>query len=580
MGEEIQKVQIRQTVEEHLKKELKYNRKGIKVLSLFFIDKVANYRQYDEYGNPVKGRIAEWFEEAYTDLVSKPAYKGVLPYAAAEVHDGYFSADRKQGKVVELKDTSGNTKADEDTYNLIMKDKERLLSMDVPLRFIFSHSALKEGWDNPNIFQICSLREMGAERERRQTLGRGLRLPVNQDGSRVFDDSINRLTVIANESFEEYARGLQADIEQDCNIKFGRIEKIVFAKIVDETTGETIGQDKSERIWSALLEKEYIDKNGDITDNFDPKKEGFELKLPEEFVPIRAGITDEVKRHIFKNRIVNSRERRDVKYNKHIELNEDFKALWEKISKKTRYSVEFETDSLVKSAASNIATMNAISPTRILLDKTEVDITEAGIEGGNVLFTKTETVKANFVLPDILALLQRETELTRSTLVEILKRSGRIKDFKVNPQAFMTEAAKQINRALHKMVVDGIKYECIEGQYYEMRLFEEAEVQEYLSRLYKVKNKENTPYNYISYDSELEHEIAKKLDSNENVKFFCKLPRGFVVPTPVGNYNPDWAVVTEYDEKLYLVRETKSTHDRDGRRETENRKVRLRQSPF
>ena len=265
MGDEVLKTQIRQTVEEHFKKERKFKDKGIKVLSLFFIDKVANYRWYDDEGNPRQGKLAEWFEEAYQKVSRKSIYAGLLPYSVEQLHDGYFSADRKKGQVVALKDTSGTTKADDETYHLIMRDKERLLSNDEPLRFIFSHSALKEGWDNPNVFQICTLREMGTERERRQTLGRGLRLPVNQDGERIFDDSINRLTVIASESFEEYAQGLQEDIERDCQVKFGRIEKIAFAKLVDDKTGKEVGQETSGLIWENLREHGYLDAVGDIT---------------------------------------------------------------------------------------------------------------------------------------------------------------------------------------------------------------------------------------------------------------------------------------------------------------------------
>jgi type III restriction enzyme len=489
--------------------------------------------------------------------------------------------DKKKGQVVALKDTSGSTKADDETYQLIMRDKERLLSNDEPLRFIFSHSALKEGWDNPNIFQICTLREMGTERERRQTLGRGLRLPVNQNGERIFDESINRLTVIASESFEEYARGLQEDIERDCQVKFGRIEKIAFAKLVDDKTGKEIGQETSERIWGALITGGYLDSAGDITNKFVPEKEGFILELPTEFEPMRAPIIDEMKRYVFKNRVVNAREHRTLKYNKRVELNKEFESLWRKINKKTRYSVEFKAAELISRAVAKIKKMETIQPVRILIDKTGVGITEAGVEGLQVMESRTEFVTSHRFLPDILAYLQRETELTRSTLVEILIQSGRLKEFTINPQAFMTETAKLINWALHEMIVDGIKYEQIEGQVYEMRLFEEREIEEYLSRLYEVQSKgDRTPYDYVPYDSEVEREIAEKLDSSENVKFFCKLPRWFVVPTPLGNYNPDWAVVTENGEKLYLVRESKSTRDRDKRRETENRKIDCGQAHF
>jgi type III restriction enzyme len=580
MLDEVLKKQIEETVEEHFKKELKLKGKGIKVLSLFFIDRVANYRQYDAEGNPQKGKLALWFDESFQKISKKTLYKDLLPYPVSALHDGYFSADRSKGKIVALRDTSGKTIKDEETYHLIMKDKERLLSPDEPLRFIFSHSALKEGWDNPNVFQLCSLRDMSTERERRQTLGRGLRLPVNSDGERVFDDNINKLTVIASESFEDYARGLQADIEKECGVTFGRVDPIAFSKIVDPVTGKEIEQDTSRQIWKALVKNGYLNSDGYITDKFVPENPEFRLLIPSQFDLMRASITDEIKRYVFKNRVVDARERRRLKYDKRIELNEDFNELWKKINKKTRYSVEFETDELVRLAVKKIEKMERIQPVLIHIEKRELDITEAGVEDRQTLVVKRLEAQSKKFLPDILSFLQRETELTRGTLVEILKKSGRLKEFTINPQAFMTETAKLINRALHEMVVDGIKYEHIEGDCFEMRLFEEEEIEEYLSRLYEVQSNDRSPYDYIPYDSEVEREIAEKLDSIENVKFFCKLPRWFKVPTPLGDYNPDWAVVTENEKKLYLVRETKSTHERHLLRDTEKRKIECGQAHF
>lgn len=576
MGDEIMKTQIYQAVDEHFKKEKTFKDRGIKVLSLFFIDKVANYRWYDDDGIPQKGKLAQWFEEAFREISQKPFYEGLLPFSPEELHDGYFSVDKRRGQVVALKDTSGKTRADDEAYQLIMRDKARLLSTEEPLRFIFSHSALKEGWDNPNVFQICSLREMGSERERRQTIGRGLRLPVNMNGERVYDDNINRLTVIASESFEEYARGLQEDIEKDIGggFKFGRLEKIAFARIVDQVTDEPIGQQASEKIWRVLVDAGYLDQQGDITNKFTPEKAGFKLELPEELEPLRAAITGEMKRYIFKDRVVNARDRRTLKYNKRVELNEDFKALWEKISCKTRYSVEFDTGELIDRAVDKIKKMEKIQPVRILIDKTEIDISEAGVEGGRVLESRAKMVSGHSRLPDILGYLQRETELTRGTLLQILKQCGRLEEFLINPQSFMTETARLINRALAEMVIGGIKYERLEGQYYEMRLFEIEEFEEYLNRLYEVLSSDDrTPYNYVLFESGIEREVAEKLDQNKNVKFYCKLPRWFVVPTPLGSYNPDWAVVTENEKKLYLVRETKSTYDREARRSNENIKL-------
>jgi type III restriction enzyme len=583
MGDDILKAQIRQTIEEHFKKERKFKDKGIKVLSLFFIDKVDNYRSYDDEGQPQKGKLAQWFEACFQEISQKPFYQGLLPYPVEQLHDGYFSVDKRRGKVVGLKDTNGSTLADSETYELIMRDKERLLSSDEPLRFIFSHSALKEGWDNPNVFQICTLREMGTERERRQTLGRGLRLPVNQDGTRIFDETINKLTVIANESFEDYAKGLQADMERDLGegFKFGRLQPIAFTPIVDPATDEPLGQDASKKLWKTLIESGYLTAEGDLTKKFNPEEKGFSLTLPEELAPLRAAITDEMKRYVFKNRIVNARDRTTLKYNKRIELNPDFKALWDKIGHQTRYSVEFQTTALIERASDKIAKMELIQSVLLKVDKTAVNISKAGVESTLVLESGLQKVQPHTYLPDLLAFLQRETELTRHTLVSILKQSNRLKDFTVNPQSFMSETAKLINRALQEMLVDGIKYERLADQHYAMRLFEQKEIETYLSRLYTVQSQDaRTPYDYVPYDSEVERDIAQKLDTAENVKFFCKLPQWFTIPTPLGTYNPDWAIVKEDDNKLYLVRETKSTPDRDQRRDIENRKIDCGQAHF
>ncbi|MHB9139592.1 MAG: restriction endonuclease, partial [Victivallaceae bacterium] len=549
-----------------------------KVLSLFFIDHVKSYRSYDDDGNPQKKKIARWFEEAYTATSNKPMYKELIPYSAEEVHDGYFSADRKKGRIVELLDTSGGTAKDDETYELIMKDKERLLSADVALRFIFSHSALKEGWDNPNVFQICTLREMGTDRERRQTIGRGLRLPVNQDGDRIYDEQINRLTVIANETFENFAKGLQSDIEAVIDpkggFKFGRVPQIAFTPVLNTEGVNYLSQDESKEIWSSLAWQGLIDQSGDFTAKFQPDKADFKLALPEKYSGLEEAVISRMKKFLPRDFVKDARKRQSVSYNKRIELNADFKILWEKISQKTRYSVEFKTEKLIELASSKIKLMAEIKAVQIEITKRDLEIKESGVEGGRITSNRTHLVSNEQPLPDILAFLQRETELTRGTLVEILKASGRLKEFPVNPQAFMTETAKLINRALHELIIDGIKYEPIAGQFYEMRLFEVQEVEEYLNRLYTVKSTDNrTPYDFIAYDSGIEEEVARRLDSDEKVKFFCKLPRWFKVATPLGDYIPDWAVVVEDSHKLYLVRETKSTLDRDKRRENENKKV-------
>lgn len=594
MADERMKNQIRQTVEEHFAKEKRFKARGIKVLSLFFLDQVGSYRQYDEDGNPKKGKVAEWFEEIFAEVSAKSVYRGVLGHSAEEVHDGYFSADRKKGKVVALLDTNGGTAKDDETYELIMKDKERLLDPEVPLRFIFSHSALREGWDNPNVFQICTLREMGTENERRQTLGRGLRLPVNKDGDRIFDEQVNRLTVVANETFQDYAKGLQADIERaidpDGNFRFGRVPKLAFTPLLNPAGTAYLTQEQSEAIWKHIAGKGFIDAAGDFTTAYRPKDPEFALALPEEFAGIGASVLARLDRFVPRDFVKDARKREPVRYNKRVELNPEFKALWDKIGQKTRYSVEFRSEDLVGKAIEKLSKMPPIQAVRIEVTKRLVDLTESGVEGGRVTSNRTYVVSNEQPLPDVLAFLQRETELTRGTLVKILKDSGRLKEFAINPQAFMSEAAKHVNRALHELIVDGIKYEPIAGQFYEMRLFEESEVEEYLDRLYAVKEKTDTladgtevprtPYDWIQYDSDVEKDVAERLDGDPRVKFFCKLPRGFKVPTPLGNYVPDWAIVLEDDGKLYLVRETKSTLDQDKLRESENRKIRCGKAHF
>lgn len=578
MNDERLKSQLCQTIEQHFAKEKKFKDKGIKVLSLFFIDHVKSYRYYDDNGDRQKGKLAAWFEELYAEISAKPMYKGLIPHTADAVHNGYFSVDKKKGKIVEELDTSGATAKDDETYELIMKDKERLLNADEPLRFIFSHSALREGWDNPNVFQICTLREMGTDRERRQTIGRGLRLPVNQDGERINDEQVNRLTVIANESFENFARGLQSDIEYAIDpsggFKFGRIPQLAFTPLLNAVGTEYLSQEESKKLWTHIQEQGFIDNNGDFTSKFKPETAGFTLNLPYDFAGMDETVISRMKKFLPREFVKDARKRQKVSYNKRVELNPDFKTLWDKISQKTRYSVEFKTPDLIKLAADKINKMADIKKVQIEITKRDLEIKESGVVGGRISSTQSYIVSNEQPLPDILAFLQRETELTRGTLVEILKKSGRLKDFPINPVMFMADTAKLINRALHELIIDGIKYEPIAGQFYEMQLFEQKEVEEYLNRLYTVTSKDDrTPYDYIAYDSGPEEEVAGLLDADERVKFFCKLPRWFEVATPLGNYNPDWAVVVEDNQKLYLVRETKSTLDRDKRRESENKKI-------
>src|SRR4030066_404416 len=487
MNDQVMKFMLRRTVEEHFKKEKFCKGKGIKVLSLFFIDKVKNYREYDTNGNPAKGKFAGWFEEIDRQEIAKPAYGGLLPYDVRDVHNGYFSQDSK-GKV---KDTEGESQADYDTYKLIMQDKEKLLDPDIPLRFIFSHSALREGWDSPNVFQICTLNETKSEMKKRQEIGRGLRLPVNQQGERIFDETINRLTVIANESYEDFARKLQTEIEDDFNIRFGAVSKNSFAKIIqvidDQET--TLGGEKSQKIWEELKQQGYIDEDGKILPKFNPLDKYFEVKLSPEFQDVKHQVIDIVQSYLFSEHVVNRNNRKTLKINKMVYLDDEFRKLWDKIKPKTTYSVEYDTDVLIEKASKAIREMDRIERVKIVYKKAEVDIQKKGIVTKELRIQETTDSygEGKVNLPDILAYLQKETERTRDTIVRILINSGRIEEFLLNPQKFMDSVALLIKNELHKLVVDGIKYEKIAGQEYEMRLFEETEIISYLKNLMEVK---------------------------------------------------------------------------------------------
>ena len=422
-GDELMRAQVYETVEQHLKKERGLKDKGIKVLSLFFVDRVANYRVQNGNGTSSLGKIGLWFEEVYQELTAKPIYRDLISFPVDEVHDGYFSRDR-EGRD---RDTRGNSAADETTYNLIMRDKERLLDPAVGLRFIFSHSALREGWDNPNVFQICTLNETQSSEKKRQEIGRGLRLPVNQSGERVHDETINRLTVVANESYEDFARALQSEFEDDFGIRFGKVERIAFAKLVETAADGSecaIGQEQSARIWAELVKAGYLSESGEILGKFDPRNPHFDLAVSEEFAQLRGSIIDEINRKVFKTRIVNARDRRELRFRKEVQLSAEFQELWERIKQRTRYRVNFETTDLIERALSRIRRIGLISPPRVATTVVEVDVSEAGVSADRQVATRIRDVAHVSLLPDILAFLQMETELTRHTLAEIPQTVG------------------------------------------------------------------------------------------------------------------------------------------------------------
>lgn len=572
--DDLWKAQIKNTVRRHLDKEIALKGRGIKVLSLFFVDKVANYRSYDEQGQPVKGKFAQFFEEEFAELSAQPKYKGLLPYPVEKLHNGYFAQDKKGV----FKDTSGDTQADDDIYNLIMKNKEQLLSSDEPLRFIFSHSALREGWDNPNVFQICTLNETRSAMKKRQEIGRGLRLPVNQNGERVFDENVNKLLVVANESYEDFARKLQTEYEDDCGVTFGKVPKTAFSTLMQIVDGEGVplGKETSEKIFKGLVGKGFIGEDGKIKPTFDPQAPGFDLGLAPEHALLRSDIIDVLQSYQLERHVKKDEDGQRLRFKKEVELDPEFQELWNRIKPKTTYSVEYQTDVLVANAVKAIKAMEKINPMRVHISEVQIAVAKAGI-GTNVIREAGETVIFGGAVPDVIAYLQAETELTRSTIVRILKESNRLPEFLVNPQKFMDAVAGILKQQLHKLMIDGIKYERIAGEEFSMMLFEEKEIVGYLNNRLEVKK---SVYDAVVYDSELEREFAEALDKREDIKLFVKLPDWFKIETPLGTYNPDWAILKHDNTVLYLVRETKGTKNFEKLRNIEAEKIRCGRKHF
>ena len=456
--DDVLRIQVRETIREHFEKELRIAQlppeQRMKVLSLFFVDRVAHYAEPE-------GKFRQWFTTEYSELASQPRYATLPAMPVATVHNGYFAVDKGTPK-----DSSEGraTKADDEAYNLIMRDKERLLSLTEPLRFIFSHSALREGWDNPNVFQICTLREISTERERRQTIGRGLRLPVRENGERCFDPLINRLTVVASESFKDFARKLQDEMRAECGVDF-------------------------------------------------------------------------------ENRILNKRERRKGVLQKQRMLDPDFQILWDKIKCKTRYAVKFSTADLIARSASELREMPEIKAPFIRREKHEVFMTiKEGVFGQERAAQTIRAPEYRAPIPDLLGYLQRETELTRPTLADILDKSGRLGDVTHNPQQFLEHAVAAIQKTLHDLMVQGIEYERIADAEWEMHRLEIDELESYVSRLLEVKK---SIYDVVEFESKVEYEFARALNERTDIKLFFKLPDWFKVETPLGTYNPDWAIVRE-----------------------------------
>ncbi len=588
----VQRQMIHRTIKEHLDKEKRLRPQGIKVLSLFFIDAVEKYRQYDADGNPVKGEYARIFEEEYRRLAKHPDYQSLfkevdLATAAEEVHNGYFSIDKKKvgSKMVEVfKDTKGTTAADDDTYKLIMQKKEELLSFDTPLKFIFSHSALREGWDNPNVFQICALREMSSEQQRRQTIGRGLRLCVNQNGERLRGFDINTLTVIATESYEQFAEKLQKEIEDETGIRFGIVEAHQFAGVT--TTGADgqpapLGFDQSKVLWEHLKNAGLVNAQGKVQDALRKALKDGTLALPEPFAAQLPQVKEILRKLAGRLEIKNADERKQVKSRQAVLQSADFKALWDRIKHKTTYRVQFDNEALLVTCIKALADAPPIAKTRLQWRKADLAIGRSGVDTKETATSAAVTLdEGDIELPDILTDLQDKTQLTRRSIHRILVDSGRLDDFKRNPQQFIELATAIINRAKRMALVDGIKYQRIgEEAYYAQQLFETEELFGYLKSMIDANK---SVHEQVIYQSDTERAFADDLEKNEAIKVYAKLPGWFKVPTPLGPYNPDWAVLVEKDgtERLYFVVETKSSLFTDDLRDKESAKIECGKAHF
>ena len=591
----VQREMIRRTIREHLDKEKRLRPLGIKVLSLFFIDAVDRYRQYDADGNPVRGDYARIFEEEYRRAAKLPAYQSLfaeidLDSAAEEVHNGYFSIDKKGGWTDTAENNAGNRENAERAYNLIMKEKEKLLSFDTPLKFIFSHSALKEGWDNPNVFQICTLRDIQTERERRQTIGRGLRLCVNQHGERVRGFEVNTLTVVATENYEQFAENLQKEIEADTGIRFGIVEHHQFAAIaVTAPDGQTVplGVEQSKALWEHLKAAGHIDAKGKVQDSLKMALKEGTLVLPAEFDAQKGQIAEVLRKVSGRLEIKNADERKQVPLRKGqdgkaIYLSDEFKALWDRIKHQTTYRVQFDNAKLITDCISALQKAPAIAKARLQWRKADIAIGKAGVQATEKAGAATVVLdETDIELPDLLTDLQDRTHLTRRTITSILTGSGRLDDFKRNPQQFIELAAETINRCKRMALVDGIKYQKLGDQHvYAQELFEKEELTGYLKNM--LMDTQKSIYEHVVYDSTTERDFADALEKNDAIKLYAKLPGWFKVPTPLGSYNPDWAVLVEEDgaQRLYFVVETKSSLFTDDLRDKESAKIECGKAHF
>lgn len=593
--DQLRRIQIRETILSHLERERQLFHKGIKVLSLFFIDRVEKYKQYDEAGHPFNGIYADMFEEEYNDILSSMQREiGDEDYiryldaiSAHDTHAGYFSVDKK-GKMTDskLSDKKEGTSDDIDAYDLIMKNKELLLDRDPkksPVRFIFSHSALREGWDNPNVFQICTLKQSSSEVRKRQEVGRGLRLCVNQDGERMDANvlgndvqSINVLTVIASESYDSFAKGLQTELADAVAGRPVAVTADLFKdKVIVDAGGneQVVDGDTAQAIYFDLIVNGYIDKKGVLTDKYYADKANGAIQVAEEVTDSRDSVIN-ILDSVYDSRAMQPENARD----KNVELQVDpdklampeFKALWKRISPKSVYVVDFDTDELVNKAIASI-NRNLHVPKIFFKVETgamdEIKSKDSLLDGSAFSKSKSSTYDSSkqiragsSVKYDLIGKLVGETGLTRKAVVAILTGIEKpvFEQFKFNPEEFIIKAAALINDEKATAIIQHITYNVLD-EHYDTDIFTEPTIKGKLGT--NAMKAQRHLYDHIVYDSTNERDFAADLDTNTDVAVYVKLPDSFYIATPVGHYNPDWAIAF-YEgtvKHIYFVAETKGS---------------------
>ncbi|WP_368166751.1 type III restriction-modification system endonuclease [Aeromonas sp. R4-1] len=608
----LRRIQIREAIKAHFDKEIVLFKKGVKVLTLFFIDEVAKYRDYS--ASDEKGVYARIFEEEYA-LYLKDLLRYETPYTdylkgiqAEKTHNGYFSIDKKTKRAVDSKVASRGENAgqsdDVDAYDLILKDKERLLSLAEPVRFIFSHSALREGWDNPNVFVICFLKHPDYNNvvTRRQEVGRGLRLSVNQDGSRMDHPStvhdVNVLTVVASESYTEFVAALQKDISDSLSERPRIADKAFFiGKIVVTAAGPiTVTEDQAADIEFYLIQNGYVDKKRNVTEKYHQDKKNDALaKLPDDLSMLGEQVFKLVDSVFSESQLPDIGDDRKPKKNP-LNANfekKEFKALWERINRKAAYSVDFNSDELVQKT---IAVLNSkgsdglrVTPLQYTIQQGEqiASVTYDGLQEGTAFKLKSTETQANqtsihsLVKYDLLGKLAEGTQLTRRTVAQMLKGldADVLAQFKTNPESFIAEAVRIINEQKATIIVEHLTYDPTEDKF-ELDIFTTGQTKQDFSKAGEKLRRHI--YDYVVTDSNIEREFVKELDTSNEVVVYAKLPRGFLIPTPVGDYNPDWAISFKEGavKHIYFVAETKGSISSMDLREIEKTKIKCARKFF